>query len=307
MKTINNTRIIGIDHGFGNIKTANCCFPTGVIAYDCSPTFTRDMLVYDGRHYIIGKNHKAYNAIKLNDEDYYILTLAAIASELQKENLTEAAVHLAVGLPLTWLQKQKDAFRDYLMKNKEVIFQYQWTEYHITFEGVNIFPQGFAAIAPVTSELKGLMVLADIGNGTMNVLHLNNGKPDVQRMYTEVFGTHQCVKAINDAIMQHFQETVPEAVIMEVLKSGKADIAKDYLKVMQKTAEDYVQEIFNHLKVHEYNPNLMKLLIAGGGGCLVKNFGKYDPKRVTIIEDICATAKGYEFLAERYYGSGVCK
>lgn len=27
MKKFNNTIIIGIDHGYGNMKTANCCFP----------------------------------------------------------------------------------------------------------------------------------------------------------------------------------------------------------------------------------------------------------------------------------------
>jgi len=40
----------------------------------------------------------------------------------------------------------------------------------------------------------------------------------------------------------------------------------------------------------------MRLYIAGGGR-IVKNFGKYDKKRVTIIDDICAAAKGYEQLA----------
>ena len=34
MKTIHNTKIIGIDHGYGNMKTANFCFPTGIAAYD---------------------------------------------------------------------------------------------------------------------------------------------------------------------------------------------------------------------------------------------------------------------------------
>ena len=29
--------ILGIDHGFGNIKTAYCCFRTGVTAYDKKP------------------------------------------------------------------------------------------------------------------------------------------------------------------------------------------------------------------------------------------------------------------------------
>ena len=43
MKTLNNTKIIGIDHGYGNMKTANCCFPTGITAYDHEPLFTADM------------------------------------------------------------------------------------------------------------------------------------------------------------------------------------------------------------------------------------------------------------------------
>ena len=30
MKNKNGIYIIGVDHGYGNIKTANCCFPTGV-------------------------------------------------------------------------------------------------------------------------------------------------------------------------------------------------------------------------------------------------------------------------------------
>ena len=46
-----------------------------------------------------------------------------------------------------------------------------------------------------------------------------------------------------------------------------------------------------------HNPDLMRLYIVGGGGCLVKHFGQYDESRVTILDDICATAKGYEYLA----------
>lgn len=59
MKTIHNTKIIGIDHGYGNMKTANCCFPTGITAYDREPLFTADMLVYGGRYYLIGEGHKS--------------------------------------------------------------------------------------------------------------------------------------------------------------------------------------------------------------------------------------------------------
>ena len=45
MKDMNGIKIIGVDHGYGNIKTANCCFPTGIAGYDAEPLFTADMLV----------------------------------------------------------------------------------------------------------------------------------------------------------------------------------------------------------------------------------------------------------------------
>ena len=57
------------------------------------------------------------------------------------------------------------------------------------------------------------------------------------------------------------------------------------------------EELFATLRKYEYNPDLMHLYVVGGGGCLIRNFGTYDQSRVTIIDDICATAKGYESLA----------
>ena len=41
----------------------------------------------------------------------------------------------------------------------------------------------------------------------------------------------------------------------------------------------------------------MRLYVVGGGGCLIRNFGEYDKDRVAINSDICATAKGYEYIA----------
>ncbi len=62
-------------------------------------------------------------------------------------------------------------------------------------------------------------------------------------------------------------------------------------------AKDYVKQVFSKLREYGYNPDLMKLYVIGGGGCLIKNFAEYDADRVVIIQDICATAKGYEVLA----------
>ena len=46
MKNKNGIYIIGVDHGYGNIKTANSCFPTGVESSDTEPTFKNDLSAF---------------------------------------------------------------------------------------------------------------------------------------------------------------------------------------------------------------------------------------------------------------------
>lgn len=38
------------------------------------------------------------------------------------------------------------------------------------------------------------------------------------------------------------------------------------------------------MREHGYDSELMRLYVVGGGGCMIKNFGEYDKRRVIIIE-----------------------
>ena len=298
MKKLNDQMIIGVDHGYGNIKTANHCFKTGILSYDSEPLFTGDMLTYNGRYYLIGEGHKEFIAEKIKDEDYYLLTLVAIAKELKEAELTEANIVLAAGLPLTWTSGQKKGFAAYLGKNKEVDFNYKKVDYHITIDDVRIYPQGYSAIAEFASTMKGVNLVADIGNGTMNVLYMVNGRPQSGKMYTEKFGAYQCTLAIREMFMQKTQREINDAIIEEVLCTGTASIPAADIKIIRMIAKEYVDGIFRRLREHGYDECTMMLYITGGGGCLVKNFGKVSTDRVKFVDDICAAAKGYEYLAE---------
>ena len=291
--------VIGIDHGYGNIKTASSCFRTSVKAYDTEPTFTSNMLVYNGRYYIIGEGHKEFIPEKQNDDDYYILTLAAVARELYARNLESASVYLAVGLPLTWVSEQKDEFKAYLLREPHVDFVFKKRTFHVDFVGADILPQGFAAVTNQMGEFRGVNMICDIGNGTMNVMYINDHRPIVEKMFTEKYGTHQCVLNIREQLMRRFGSVPDDTIIEGVLRFGTLDIAEKYLMVIRSVAIEYVEGIFRKLREHEYNPDLMKLYVVGGGGCMIKNFGQYDPKRVIIKDDICATAKGYEYMAKQ--------
>ena len=140
MKKFNEMYVISIDHGYGNMKTANCCFPTGVMKSDTEPTFVSDLLVWNGKYYSIGVGHKEFTADKFNDEDYYVLTLAAIARELRRECITDTTVFIAAGLPLTWVSEQKADFKKYLFQHSKVDFTFRNTEYRIKIVDADIYP-----------------------------------------------------------------------------------------------------------------------------------------------------------------------
>lgn len=304
MKKFNDVFIIGIDHGYGNIKTANHCFKTGIMACDSEPLFTKDMLVWNGKYYLIGEGHKEFLSDKIRDDDYYALTLVAIAKELSAENITEATVHITAGLPLTWTAGQKESFKSYLTKYDEVAFTWQHTEYKIRISGASIYPQGYAAVAEFGSTMSGVNMVADIGNGTMNVLYMIDGRPQSGKMFTEKFGTYQCTLAVRELFMQKTQREVSDYIIDEVLCEGTVNIVQSDMKIIKSAVSDYVKDIFRRLREHGYDENTMTLYVTGGGGCLVKNFYKFDKERVKFVDDICAAAKGFEYMAELQMKSG---
>ena len=305
MKDMNGIKIIGVDHGYGNIKTANCCFPTGIMGYDAEPLFTADMLVHEGRYYLIGEGHKEFLAEKTMDDDYYLLTLVVVAKELALERVTEAGVFLAVGLPLTWTASQKAEFAAYLSRKEEIDFTYRKVDYHIRIAGVKVYPQGYAAVVQMKSQMKGVCMVADIGNGTMNVLYMVDGKPQTGRMYTEKFGTYQCTLSAREEFMRRTRRELNDAIIDEVLRTGTADILEEDLSIIRSSDVDYVEGIFQRLREHGYDENTMTLYITDGGGCLVRHFGHFNAERVRFVDDICAAAKGYESLAAVQIANGV--
>ena len=81
-----------MDHGYGNIKTAHRVFTTGVEAYDEEPIVSTNFVKYREKYYVIGESHLVYQGNKTDSEDFYILTMAGLAEELEFRGLHEAEV-----------------------------------------------------------------------------------------------------------------------------------------------------------------------------------------------------------------------
>ena len=100
MQVFKNLKIIGIDHGYGNIKTANTVTPTGVSVFDTEPTFEGNVLFYDGRYYRFGEGHKPFISDKTEDEDFMRQRFWGLQKNYPAKKFTKLTYISPQGFPL---------------------------------------------------------------------------------------------------------------------------------------------------------------------------------------------------------------
>ena len=106
----NSIEIIGIDHGWSQMKTSNYCFNTSIKELPNVPAFTDNVLQYDNRHFAVGDERLEVLDSKVENENFYLLTLVAMAKEMKSRGIKEADIALAVGLPLTRFSAERKPF-----------------------------------------------------------------------------------------------------------------------------------------------------------------------------------------------------
>ena len=188
-------QIVGIDHGNRNIKTGNTIFLNNINELSTKPDDLSRVLEYKDRFFEIGgvPEEKKPLRDKTLTDDYYFLTLAAIAQEFRKRGIrqtgNEIMVRLAVGLPPRWYQEQMKSFREYLSREKEITFRYQNIPHKLRLEGTRVYMQGFAAITDILDKCTGTTLLVDIGGGTMDTVEIVNKVPDRKRTLIDNYAT----------------------------------------------------------------------------------------------------------------------
>ena len=105
---------------------------------------------------------------KTANDNYYLLTLAALAQEIRKRKGERTAkVVLAAGLPLYWVWKGKTEIQGVSVSEGTAnpFLLYEGERYEIQIEDVKLFPQGYSALALYPEYLKDepSVLLVDIG------------------------------------------------------------------------------------------------------------------------------------------------
>ena len=173
--------LIAIDHGNKSVKLPRGDpFVSGLVESEVAP-FGKDVLKYRGRYYQLSDHRIPYHRDKTEDERFFILTLFAIAREINVAGRYTAGtiqVQLAVGLPPAHFGAQYQAFTSYFLGRGPVSFAYRQKSYTILINDVACFPQSYAAAVTILPTLQNepRALVLDIGGFTADYLQLRNGE-----------------------------------------------------------------------------------------------------------------------------------
>lgn len=299
---------IGVDHGYAAMKTAHFSFPSGLVAYEHEPYTQKDVLEYEGRYYVVGSGRQPLQKDKTQTMDYYLLTLAAIAKELEYRNAERTAtVLLAAGLPLTSFGRDKKKFREYLLRDgRPVLFRYEGNEYAVTISDVKLFPQGYAAVLTQSGLLdEPSVIVADIGGWTVDLMRLDNRIPNAATCRSLELGMIRCIDEISEQVRRMMGVSMTSAQIESVLR-GDASSMDDRVKaIIHAQADKYIQNLLAAIMESGLDTRAMPTIFLGGGAALMKR--RVSPTnalcRPFILDDVSLNAKGYERLVGQMSGS----
>ena len=99
---MSDTLTIGVDHGYAAMKSAHFSFPTGLVEYDHEPYTQQNVLEYGGKFYVVGSGRQPLQKDKTLTEDYYILTLAAVAKELACRKAACFKLYISLSMSVFW-------------------------------------------------------------------------------------------------------------------------------------------------------------------------------------------------------------
>ncbi len=295
--------VIGIDHGFGKMKTANYVFENGVEEVAVKPTLEVNTLCYDNKFYKVGEGRLALKELKTKDNSYFIATLKGVAMELMRAGITQAKVVLGVGVPFSRMGKEKDAFRDYLLREGEIEFTYSGTGYKIIIEDVYVYPQCYAAIIDKIRMYGRDSLIVDIGSKTIDIIYISNYVPVESRSTSIPEALIQCMEGIKNSVYQVYNRKISESIIQQMIIDGDAGIPADCKELVKRELEIFAKNIEAKLTELGFDLEMLPVVYAGGGAVLMRQYGTKSGTHIQYLEDICANAKGYEFLARKKHNS----
>lgn len=296
--------LISIDHGNKQIKTANRTFISAFTESDTRPPFGEDILEYKGKYYSLTGNRIPYLRNKAVDDRFFILTLFAIAYEIEAVGAYDPDeimdVQLAVGLPPAHFGAQAEQFESYFKGRDVINFVLQNKPYDVYINEVACFPQAFAASVPMFGKLKDIpkAVVVDIGGFTADYLLLRNGKGDLSACDSLENGVIVLYNRIRSKVNADLDLLLEESDIDAILMEKPHDFDDVIVGIVEEQAQNFIGDLVGKLRERMIDLRSSKAVFVGGGSILLRRQIEGCDKvgHSLFVDDISANTKGYDLL-----------
>ena len=242
-------RNIGAGYGYYAVKTRHFSFPAGITAYRYEPYTLQNTLEYQGKYYVCGTGRQPILRNKMENDNDYLLTLAAIAKEIQQRGeKRECAVNLGAGLPLAGFGREKKAFREYLLRSSQpVSFKFEGISYQVTIQDVRLFPQGYSSIAVHPELIRGepSVLLMDVGGWTVDLMRLDNGIPNASACRSLELGMIRCIDEAKEQVRRETGLSVTDAQVERVLAGQSCSMDENARTIIQKQGRIYTEALLS--------------------------------------------------------------
>lgn len=122
------------------MKTKHHIFSNGVVRCNGRPPVVENSFYYDGSYYYIGGECKTVHGDKTADEDFFLLTLLAVAKEIETGELPRTLrVVLGVGFPFKRFGKEQAKLVAYLKRSGPHFIEFEEEVFAISIEDVYSF------------------------------------------------------------------------------------------------------------------------------------------------------------------------
>jgi plasmid segregation protein ParM len=301
--------VFGIDHGNGNMKSQSVCIPCGVVRYSSEPGrfMNEDILEYQGSYYTLSDTRMPYKSDKTADNEYFILTLFILAMEAKNRNvsLDGREVLLGIGVPPADFSQQAGKFKQYFLDEAKGGVTFKWNGSGINFyiKDVQVSPQNFAAVfcykASLFKQYRTVNCI-DIGDGTVDLLVIRKGQPDLSVRVSERLGIAVLRSEIANAIQQNYGLQLESSDVEQVLMKEPTVLDAEVIAEIHRLADEWMIRIIN--KLHTYVPDfrINPTVFLGGGSFVLHDQIKASPdfKYIEFIDNINANAVGYAMLVK---------
>jgi plasmid segregation protein ParM len=298
--------LVSIDHGNSYIKTLHFGFVAGYTKFQTEPPMAKDVIKYKDSYYALTYNRLAYQFDKTLKDDFYILTLFAVAKEIIKNNEYKPflEIEIAAGLPPKHYGKLKQRFADYLVQKEEIVeFNYNGMPFRIMVTKAYIFPQAYAGVISRMEEIRkiGRLYIVDIGGYTFDTLLLKYGEIDMDHCFSFEMGAIKMYNTVKDRFSSYYGSGIEESHIDDVLLHRPSSVPAQAQRMIRETADDYCSVAVDKLGEHEIEFLLDPVNFIGGASRVMKqsilSTNKVVEEQTKFYTDPKINVRGYDVIA----------